>query len=262
MLIFKVFILLFIFRAAQGLPILHTAETHKFDIDSHTVDISSHARSILNETNWKIIFVNETEYETFDFHGIKLPIFVKGNTTRFISKPFPITIKSEEMEQRYEIEGSTTLPYILEPKLPVSACIDSRYGSGGSISKSISFSFNTGISANIGLAQSILSFVNLGTSASISPSFSIEISISCSADAGESVQMFVAPWTIGANTRYREQISSPGSRKIILDWSDFFGSEWGVNVLPETYCLTSAEASCAMPNLDSSYFNIDRTVSV
>lgn len=102
------------------------------------------------------------------------------------------------------------------PEIPVSACMDSSYGSGGSISRGyeISFSIDNSLTASGSYnISNIILGANLGIS--VGTSFTYSGSFDCSVGPGEMGQMFIQPFSYEVPAGRRRTVAYKKFRGIV-----------------------------------------------
>ncbi|ODV95541.1 hypothetical protein PACTADRAFT_34107 [Pachysolen tannophilus NRRL Y-2460] len=83
-------------------------------------------------------------------------------------------------------------------RIPITSCLDSSQGSGGTVG--VSFSVEIEIAANptFSMASPILDLISLSTSFSVSKTFSLTSSYQCTVKKGKKGQLYASPIIVDA----------------------------------------------------------------
>lgn len=138
---------------------------------------------------------------------------------------------------------------------PLTACLDSRFGEGGSTSKSLSVSVGMSTGYTVGLGYSAITAVTLSGSSGVSTSVSFSMSVSCDVTTGNIVQMWGFPFFTTASISYRSfEVGKFGRMKNKSKWSDPEMVTFPSTIGPATKCVGSVnEKVCGAHTVKNSF---------
>lgn len=147
-----------------------------------------------------------------------------------------------------ELSNTRAMPR-LDMKAPVTPCLDSTNGDGGSTSRGFSVSVSLSLSVSLGLAMPILDLINLSTGYSAGVSVGYSLSFSCSASAGDTIQMWATPIVGLTDLRYREYKSGEAGNADSKYIKDFQFPVGGLQ--PAVECLSGTYVNCREMTVDN-----------
>ncbi|ODV97427.1 hypothetical protein PACTADRAFT_1994 [Pachysolen tannophilus NRRL Y-2460] len=175
-----------------------------------------------SETSFmELDFYNKNDLEFARELGNINGSFIYTQDFNFNEEVFTKIVNSYDAKKNFEVELTETPVEITgEIIAPISNCLFSTEGSGGSIDYTYQFSITAGASLSWGLEDAILGIVELSGGFSVSKTISFGITYSCSVNKGGVGQILVIPKIAQVTARHREVLTSPiTGRKKIGSWT-------------------------------------------
>ncbi|ODV94433.1 hypothetical protein PACTADRAFT_82007 [Pachysolen tannophilus NRRL Y-2460] len=140
---------------------------------------------------------------------------------------------------------------------PISLCLNSEFGDGGSIGKSVSVSVSVGGDLSFSMHESAMQAITMTWSISASISKAFKLVYSCTAPAGEVAQLWATPvgGEVDFETRKYYQLRHGGKRHFVSDWTKVKNYHFPVNEFsPRLACKSGPATNCELPQTTNFVF--------
>ncbi|ODV97391.1 hypothetical protein PACTADRAFT_15859 [Pachysolen tannophilus NRRL Y-2460] len=129
--------------------------------------------------------------------------------------------------------------YLDSLSLPVSGCLDSVDGDGGSVAKEFGITVSAGISGSASIANASMIPISFSAGISVSGEATFSVTSSCDVTTGNYVQMYSQVFYTEADIQYRSYYrSNVRKRKThVSEWSEPCHVTYAAKIAPHTTCI-------------------------